>query len=169
MCDANDTPFHKKKIPFLLIWMDWFLFWRILCHLPTSLGSLTHVTLMHDNDWSFETDMLKLILCAWDSELFIDCSIPSVNICVPTSVDHYVTTNSAEAGRIAQLALLTVGLARVTEVSISFVSQICYRSSVVGSERTGPRHSEPVSKQVSGKNQQTDIRHFVLSLICGLK
>lgn len=44
--------------------------------------------------------------------LFIYCSIPYVNICMPTSVDHYVTTNSLKAVRIGQLVVLTLDLQR---------------------------------------------------------
>lgn len=84
--------------------------------------------------------------------LFIYCSIPYVNICMPTSVDHYVTTNSLKAGWISQLVVLTLGFAEVREASISFVSQIYYHSNVLAiGYREHTTHSEPVSKQVPEK------------------
>lgn len=71
--------------------------------------------------------MLKLILCIWDSMLFIYCSIPSVNICMPTSVDHYVTTNSPKAGWIAQLVMLTLDF----QGSERSVSHLLVKSAII--------------------------------------
>lgn len=82
---------------------------------------------------------------------------------MPTPVDHYVTTTPARAGRIAQLALLTLGLAGVREVSISFVSQICYHTTVVGGECTDPGRQSLSPSRFQGKTgrRTSDILRYL--------